>query len=59
MFWIRYGYYECCVIQLGLANTNANFQSYINKCLTEKLHGFVLYISVILLFTQMKKKCSK
>lgn len=39
-FRIRYSHYNDCVILFDLANALANFQSYINKCLSEKLYIF-------------------
>ncbi len=40
----------------GLANASANFQSYINKCLAEKLDvSCIVYLDDILIYTSEKE----
>ena len=54
-FRTRYGHYEYCVMPFGLANAPASFQSYINKCLAEKLDIFcIVYLNDILIYTKEK-----
>ena len=54
-FWTRYGHYEYYGILFGLANTPANFQSYINRCLAEKLDIFCnVYLDDILIYISEK-----
>ena len=54
-FRTRYGHYEYCVMPFGLANAPATFQSYINKCLAEKLDVFtIVYLDDILIYTNEK-----
>ncbi len=49
-FRICYGHFEYQVIPFGLSNTQASFQGYINKILTEKLNIFVVvYLDDILI----------
>ena len=50
VFWTRYGHFKYQVIFLGLSNTPATFQRYVNKILAEKLNIFVIiYLNNILI----------
>ena len=54
-FWTRYGHYKYYVMFFGLVNTPATFQSYIYKCLAEKLNIFVIeYLDNIFIYTNEK-----
>ena len=54
-FRTRYRHYKYCVMPFGLSNAPATFQSYINKCLVEKLDVFVIvYLDDILIYTNEK-----
>ncbi len=51
-FWTWYSHYKYCIQSFGLANALVLFQSYINKCLAEKLDIFcIVYLDHILIYT--------
>ena len=52
-FWTRYSHFKYQVMLLGLSNTLASFQGYINKILVEKLDIFVIvYLEYMLIYTE-------
>ena len=52
-FRTRYGHFKYQVMLLGLSNTLATFQGYINKILAKKLDIFiVVYLDDILIYTK-------
>ena len=56
-FKICYGHFEYQVMPLGLTNTLATFQGYINKILIEKLDVFVIvYLDDIVIYIESEGK---
>ncbi len=55
-FQTRYDHYKYYVMPLGLANASATFQSYIYKCLAEKLDLFCIgYLDDMLIYKSEKE----
>jgi hypothetical protein len=52
-FRTRYGYYEFIVVPIGLTNTPATFQAYINQALRGLVDDFcIVYLDDILVFSR-------
>ena len=53
VFKTQYGHFKYQVMSLGLSNTPAIFQGYVNKILAKKLDIFVVvYLDDILIYTK-------
>ena len=56
-FWTCYGHYEFLVVPMGLMNTPAIFQAYINKALCSLVDDFcIVYLDDILVFSRTKEE---
>ena len=59
-FRTRYGHYEFLVVPIGLTNTLATFQAYINKALYSLVNNFcIVYLDNILIFSKTKEEYDK
>jgi hypothetical protein len=55
-----YGHYEFLVVPIGLTNTPATFQAYINKALQGLVDNFcIIYLDDILVFLKTKEEHNK
>jgi hypothetical protein len=56
-FWTRYGHYEFLVVPMGLTNSLATFQAYINKALRGLVDDFcIVYLNDILVFSKTREE---
>jgi Reverse transcriptase (RNA-dependent DNA polymerase) len=56
-FRTRYGHYEFLVVPMGLTNSPATFQAYINKALQGLVDDFcIVYLDDILIFSKTKEE---
>jgi hypothetical protein len=56
-FRTRYSYYEFLVVLIGLTNSLATFQAYINKALQGLVNSFcIVYLDDILVFSKTKEE---
>ena len=56
-FRTRYGHYEFLVVLMGLTNSLATFQAYINKALRGLVDDFcIVYLDDILIFSKTREE---